>query len=96
MEEFFRDHRLRELFLYFADDIKAQGHTISEKRGSKGPCSKDEKDLVMTQFRKEVDNLYSIAEMFIDLPKQEDKINKINLASKGIKKTVKETKTRSK
>ena len=96
MEEFFKDSRLRDLFLYFSDDIKAQGHTIKEGRGKKGPISKDKQDEIMGQFRKEVDSLVSIAEMFINLPNQEDGITKINLASKGIKKTVKETKNHSK
>jgi hypothetical protein len=44
MEEFFQDSRLGELFLYFSDEIKALGHTISEKRGKKGPISKDQLD----------------------------------------------------
>ncbi len=41
MEEFFHDSRNRELFLFFADDIKAQGHSVSEKRGKKGPITKE-------------------------------------------------------
>jgi hypothetical protein len=47
MEEFFKDYRLRELFLFFADDIRAQGYTISEKRGKKGPLNKDEQDKII-------------------------------------------------
>ncbi len=39
MEEFFQDYRLWELFLYFSDEIKAKGHTISDKRGKKGPIT---------------------------------------------------------
>lgn len=96
MEEFFKDSRLRDLFLYFSDDIKAQGHTIKEGRSKKGPISKDKEVEIMSQFRKEVDSLVSIAEMFTNLPNQEDKNTKINLASQGIKKTVKETKNHSK
>jgi hypothetical protein len=33
MEKFFLDPRLNMLFEYFADEIKARGHTFSEKRG---------------------------------------------------------------
>ena len=44
MEEFFKDSRLRELFLFFSDDIKAQGYTVSEKRGKKGPISKEQQN----------------------------------------------------
>ena len=44
MEEFFKDLRLRELFLFFADDIKAQGYTVSENRGKKGPISKEQQN----------------------------------------------------
>lgn len=95
MEEFFKDLRLRELFLFFADDIKAQGYTASEKRGKKGPLSKEQQNNMNIQFRKEVDSLASIAEVFIDLPQQDNINTKINIASKGIKKTVKETKRRS-
>lgn len=96
MEEFFKDLRLRELFLFFADDIKAQGYTVSEKRGKKGPISKEQQNNMNIQFRKEVDSLASIAEVFIDLPQQDNINTKVNIASKGIKKTVKETKRHSK
>jgi hypothetical protein len=48
MEEFFKDNRLRDLFLYFSDDIKAQGHTIKEGRGKKGPISKDKQVEIMS------------------------------------------------
>lgn len=44
MEEFFKDPRLRELFLFFSDEIKAKGSTISENRCSMGSIAKEKHD----------------------------------------------------
>ncbi len=41
MEEFFLDRRLNMLFEYFSDEIKARGHTFSEKR-SRTPMNSEQ------------------------------------------------------
>lgn len=89
MEEFFQDPRLNKLFEYFADEIKAKGHNFSENRGLEKKVDAEKQLKVMNQFIVEVDNLRSIANYFRHL---KPTMTNVNITSKGIKKSVKETK----